>query len=60
MNKALLYDDYIKLRNAKVGDMVELSTGETLTKTRAVDPIKISPCKPTKNTNLDFYDHTYV
>ena len=60
MKGAMIYDDYIKLRDAKVGDIVELSTGETITVDRKFGSIGTHVTKPTKNSNLDIYDHTYI
>lgn len=60
MNMAMNYNDYIKLRDAKVGDVVELSTGETITVDKKFGSIGTHVTKPTKNSNLDVYDHTYI
>lgn len=59
MNEAMNYDDYIKLRDAKVGDTVKLSDGRIITKTVAYNFKNAHRSKPSKYQNLDFYDHTY-
>lgn len=61
-NEAMLFDDYIKLRNAKVGEKVTLSDGREIVKnclTVSETVIGSSHKKPGKWTNLDFYDNTY-
>lgn len=61
-NEAMLFDDYIKLRNAKVGEKVTLSDGREIVKnhlTVSGTAIGSSHKKPGKWTNLDFYDNTY-
>lgn len=56
----LTYEDFIKLRNAKIGDVVKLSFGE-VERTSKNDPSTRfkgeSRCSP--NIDLDYYDHTY-
>lgn len=56
----LTYDDYIKLRNAKVGEVVELSFGEVV-RTSKNDPSTrfAGASRCSANTGLDYYDHTY-
>ena len=56
---AMLYEDYMKVRNAKVGESVVLSTGEKITKTAEAN-VAFRNSRPTKNTGLDFYDRTYI
>lgn len=57
ITKAILYDDYIKIRDAKIGEEVVLSDGTTVVRTSMKSG---SHRKPTKNTNLDRYDGTYI
>lgn len=63
MHRAMLYEDYIKLRDAKVGDVVVLSNGTELVKKHYTDsesPIGVHHQHPSKYRNLDSYDGTYV
>ena len=57
--KCLLYDDYIKLRDAKVGETVIFKDGSEITKTRAMLDTSSHKSKPTKNMGLDFYDRNF-
>lgn len=57
ITKAMLYDDYIKIRDAKIGEEVVLSDG-TIVIRGSMKTGRHS--KPTKNMNLDLYDGTYV
>lgn len=60
-SEAMLWEDYMKLRHAKVGEVVTLSTGEEITKAISTDDaIDIHRSKPSKWSNLDTYDGTYV
>lgn len=56
---ALLYEDYRKLRNTKVGETVVLSIREEVKKKQPDDHVN-GKRKPTKNCNLDFYDGSYI
>ena len=61
MNGAMLYEDYMKLREAEVGSTVEMSDGTNVVKKEHMYPIGHGYVgRPTKNMNLDFYDGTYV
>lgn len=57
ISKGMLFDDYIKYRDAKIGEEVTLSDG---TKVIRKTMIENSHRKPTKNMNLDLYDGTYI
>lgn len=60
--EAMLYEDYIKLRNAKVGEVVTLSDGSEIKKKKLTGSESIigdHQC-PSKWRNLDSYDGTYV
>lgn len=62
-HQAMKYEDYIKLRDAKIGDVVVLSDGTEIKKekmTESESPIGIHYQHPSKYRNLDSYDHTYV
>lgn len=52
---AQLYDDYMRIRKAKKGEEIKLSSGEDYIKDYEGDVIA-HVSKPTKNMNLDFYD----
>lgn len=60
--EAMLYEDYIKLRNAKVGEVVTLSDGSEIKKKKlTVSENYIGEHqRPSKWRNLDSYDGTYV
>lgn len=61
-HQAMLYEDYIKLRNAKIGDVVILSDGSEVKKTKLTcseSPVDVRS-RASHNMNLDYYDHTYV
>lgn len=59
-NEAMLYGDYMLIRNAKVGDHVVLSDGTEIAITKKDGNIgSHSSHKTTKNVNLDFYDGNY-
>ena len=58
MNNAMLYEDYIKLRNAKIGEEVTLSDGTKIIRNTMKN--RYHHKKPTKNMNLDWCDGTYV
>lgn len=63
MHRAMLYEDYIKLRDAKVGDVVFLSDGTEMVKKKMTDsesPIGVHYQHPSRYRNLDSYDGTYV
>lgn len=55
---AILYEDYIKIRNAKEGEEVTLSDGTKIVVTKIGNIGNHRP--PTKHMNLDFYDGTYT
>lgn len=60
--RAMLYKDYITLRDAKVGDTVVLSNGRKIKKRKLTDS---EACigthqRPSSYRNLDSYDNTYV
>ena len=60
-NGAMLYEDYILIRDAKVGDHIVLSDGTEMDITKKDGNIG-SPWnknKTTKNMGLSFYDRTY-
>ena len=62
-HQAMIYEDYIKLRDAKVGDVVILSDGTEIKKKKMTDsesPIGVHYAHPSKYRNLDSYDGTYV
>lgn len=62
-HQAMNYEDYIKLRDAKVGEIVILSDGTEVKKKKMTDsesPIGVHHQHPSKYRNLDSYDHTYV
>lgn len=62
-HEAMLYEDYIKIRNAKCGETVTLSDGTEIIKkkmTESESPIGVHHQHPSKWRNLDSYDHTYV
>ena len=62
-HRAMLYEDYIKLRDAKVGDIVKLSDGTELKKKSLTDSesyVGVHYAHPSKYRNLDSYDGTYV
>lgn len=61
-HQAMNYEDYIKLRDAKVGDAVILSDGTEIKKKKLTDsesPIGTHH-RPSKWSNLDSYDGTYI
>lgn len=55
--KGMMYDDYIKYRDAKIGEEVTLSDG---TKVIRKSMVEESHGHSSKNMNLDFYDGTYI
>lgn len=59
ITKAMLYEDYIKIRDAKIGEEVVLSDGTTVIRS-SMKTERHRHRKPTKNMNLDCYDGTYV
>lgn len=63
-HQAMLYEDYIKLRDAKVGETVVLSDGTEIVKKKPTDSERYIGGKhvsrPSKHRNLDSYDGTYV
>ena len=62
-HRAMLYEDYIKLRDAKVGYIVILSDGTEFVKKKMTDsesPIGTHHQHPSKWRNLDSYDGTWV
>lgn len=61
-HQAMLYEDYIKLRNAKVGETVVLSDGSEYVKKKLTDSESYIGSHQTcsKYRNLDSYDGTYV
>lgn len=62
-HQAMNYEDYIKLRDAKVGEIVILSDGTEVKKKKMTDsesPIGVHHQHPSKYRNLDSYDRTYV
>lgn len=58
---ALLYEDYIKIRDAKVGDVVILADGSEMVIDENTNGGSIGKhhSRCSKNVNLDFYDRTY-
>lgn len=62
-HQAMLYEDYIKLRDAKVGDTVVLSDGSEYVKKKLTDSesyIGTHHQHCSKYRNLNSYDGTYV
>lgn len=58
-SEAMLYDDYIKIRDAKIGDTVVLSDGTEIIKKKMTEseaPIGVHHSHPTCNMGLDYYD----
>lgn len=56
-SKAMLFEDYIRYRDAKIGEEVTLSDGTVMVRKSMVETV---PSHSSKNMNLDFYDGTYV
>ena len=62
-HRAMLYEDYIKIRDAKIGDIVVLSDGSEFEKKKLTDsesPIGTHHQRCSKHRNLDSYDGTYI
>lgn len=61
-HQAMLFEDYIKLRNAKVGDVVVLSDGTEIKKIKITDSENYIGAHQScsRYRNLDSYDGAYV